>query len=82
MGSTVRQLLGYYNDIAQQSAGLSLPIIVTCCQDKQATIPSDYLSWALQQQGAPAALKQQLNKHLPNFRCLLVNLHDLSYRRL
>ena len=79
--NTVRQMLGYYNALAQESGGIILPIIVTCCKDKKATIPSDYLSWALQQQGAPEALKD-LFKNFPNFSCLLVNLHDLSYRRM
>ena len=79
--NAVVQMLGYYNEIAQQTGGIILPIIITCCQDKQATIPSDYLSWALQRQGAPEDLKRHF-RQLPNFRCLVVNLHDLSYRRL
>ena len=79
--NAVVQMLGYYNEIAQQTGGIILPIIIICCQDKQATIPSDYLSWALRQQGAPEELKLHF-RQLPNFRCLVVNLHDLSYRRL
>ena len=79
--NAVVQMLGYYNEIAQQTGGIILPIIITCCKDKQATIPSDYLSWALRQQGAPEELKLHF-RQLPNFRCLVVNLHDLSYRRL
>ena len=79
--NAVVQMLGYYNEIAQQTGGIILPIIITCCKDKQATIPSDYLSWALRQQGAPEELKRHF-RQLPNFRCLVVSLHDLSYRRL
>ena len=79
--NTVLQMLGYYNEIAQESGSIILPIIVTCCKDKQAIIPSDYLSWSLQKQGAPEGLKKYFKK-FPNFNCLLVNLHDLSYRRM
>ncbi len=79
--NAIRQMLGYYNAIAQESGGIILPIIVTCCQDKRAVVYSDYLSWALQQQGAPAELRQHF-KRLPNFHCLLVNFHALSYRRM
>ena len=74
-------MLGYYNEMAQESGSIILPIIITCGRDKQASIPSDYLSWALQQQGAPAELRQHF-RQLPNFYSLLVNLHELSYRRL
>ena len=77
----VLQMLGYYNEIAQESSRIILPVIVTCGQDKTASIPSDYLSWALQQQGAPAELQKHFRR-LPNFHCLVVNLHDLSYRRM
>ena len=79
--NAILQMLGYYNEIAQETGGIILPIIVTCCKDKQASISSDYLSWALQQQGAPEELKKQF-RNLPNFHCLVVNLHDLSYRRM
>ncbi len=78
---TILQMLGYYNEIAQQTGGIILPIIVTCGKDKRAVIPSDYLSWALQRQGAPEELRRQLKK-IANFACPLVNLHDLSYRRM
>lgn len=44
-------------------------------------MPADYLSWSLQQQGAPEELKKHF-KHLPNFHCIVVNLHDLSYQRM
>ncbi len=74
-------MLGYYNAIAQETGGIILSIIVTCCQDKRAMVPSDYLSWALQQQGASAELKRKF-KRLPNFHSLLVNFHALSYRRI
>ena len=79
--NAVLQMLGYYNEIAQESRRIILPIIVTCGQDKTASIPSNYLSWALQQQGAPAELQKHFRR-LPNFHCLVVNLHDLSYRRM
>ena len=78
---SIVQMLGYYNEIAQETGGVILPIIVTCCKDKKASIPSDYLSWALQKQGAPAELKQHFKK-ITNFACPLVNLHKLSYRRM
>ena len=78
---TILQMLGYYNAIAQQTGGVILPIIVTCCEDKKATIPSDYISWALQKQDAPEELKKRIKK-ITNFTCPLVNLHDLSYLRL
>ena len=79
--NAILQMLGYYNEIAQESGSIIFPIIVTCCKDKTAAIPSDYLSWALQQQGAPEKLKKHFRR-LPNFHCLVVNLHDLSYRRM
>ena len=79
--NAVLQMLGYYNEIAQESGSIILPIIVTCGKDKAASIPSDYLSWALQKQGAPEELKKHF-RQLPNFHCLVVNLHDLSYRRM
>ena len=79
--NAILQMLGYYNEAAQKTHNLILPIIITCCKDKKASIPSDYISWALQQQGAPAALKKLL-RPLPNFDCPLVNLHSLSSRRM
>ena len=50
--NAIVQMLGYYNEVAQETGGIILPIIITCCKDKKASIPSDYLSWALQKQGA------------------------------
>ena len=50
--NAIVQMLGYYNEVAQEAGGIILPIIITCCKDKKASIPSDYLSWALQKQGA------------------------------
>ena len=79
--NAILQMLSYYNEAAQETHNLILPIIITCCKDKKASIPSDYISWALQQQGAPAALKEVL-RPLPNFGCPLVNLHSLSSRRM
>ncbi|MDE3269138.1 MAG: Rpn family recombination-promoting nuclease/putative transposase [Pseudomonadota bacterium] len=78
---TILQMLSYYNAVAQKSNSLVLPIIVTCFEDKQATIPSDYISWVLRKQGASEELIHRFRK-LPNFNCILVNLHDLSYRRM
>ena len=79
--NTIVQVLGYYNAIAQATGSIILPVIVLCSEDKQASIPSDYISWALQKQGAPEKLRKHFKK-LPNFHSLLVNLHDLSYQRM
>ena len=56
--NAILQMMGYYNEVAQGTHHLILPIIITCCKNKKASIPSDYISWALQQQGAPEQLKK------------------------
>lgn len=76
------QILEQFTVICKKTKSIVVPIILLCCKDKNFTIPNSYLRWVLRDHDTSSPEIQELLKWLPDFRCVVVNLHDIAPERI
>ena len=77
--NTVLQMLDYYNEIAQETGSIILPIIVTCCKDKTAMPP--FCNARFLARSNPLYTVLSFDRGYFNSHRSDINLHK-SYRRM
>ena len=80
--NVILQVLEQFTAICKKTKSIVVLIIILCCKDKTFTVPDSYLRWVLRDHDVSTPEMQKLIKWLPDFGCVVVNLHDIDSDQL
>ena len=76
--NVILQILEQFTAICRKTKSIVVPIIILCCKEKTFTVPNSYLRWVLRDYDLSTPEMKKLIKLLPDFKCVVVNLHDID----